>query len=38
MLIPMRTVPKWQDPQVVIEWIRACIWASVEGWPFCPLK
>jgi len=38
MLIRMKTVPQSQDPQVVIECIRACIWASIEGWPFCRLK
>lgn len=37
MLISMRTLPQEQDPRVVIEWIRACVWAGIEGWPFCPL-
>ncbi|HYP71878.1 MAG TPA: hypothetical protein VEP93_13405, partial [Variovorax sp.] len=38
MLIKMTTVPQGQDPHVVVAWIRACIWAGVEGWPFCRLK
>ena len=38
MLIKMTTVPQGQDPQIVVAWIRACIWAGIEGWPFCTLK
>jgi hypothetical protein len=38
MLIKMTTVPQAQDPQMVVAWIRACIWAGIEGWPFCRLK
>lgn len=38
MLIKMTTAPQGQDPHVVIAWIRACIWAGIEGWPFCPLE
>lgn len=38
MLIKMTTVPQGQDPHVVVAWIRACIWAGIEGWPFCRLK
>jgi hypothetical protein len=37
MFIAMRTVPRTQDARLVIACIRACIWAAVEGRPFCPL-
>ena len=37
MLIVMKTLPRAQDSRVVIAWIRACIWAGVEGRPFCVL-
>jgi hypothetical protein len=38
MLIPIKTVPVAQDPHIVLACIRACIWAGVEGWPYCVLK
>ncbi|WP_436825755.1 hypothetical protein [Variovorax sp. DT-64] len=38
MLIVMRTVPRTQDARLVIACIRACIWAAVEGRPFCLLR
>ncbi|VTU34244.1 MULTISPECIES: hypothetical protein [unclassified Variovorax] len=38
MRIPIRTVPPTQDPGIVIECIRACVWATVEGRPFCALR
>jgi hypothetical protein len=38
MLIRMTTVPQVQDPHLVVAWIRASIWANIEGWPFCKLK
>ena len=31
MLIKMTTVPQAQDPQIVVAWIRACIWAGMTG-------
>lgn len=37
MVIRIKTVPPAQDPRFVVACIRACIWASVEGRPFCPL-
>jgi hypothetical protein len=37
MLIPMKAIPVGPDPRIVIAWIRACIWADVEGRPFCRL-
>ena len=38
MFIAMRTVPRAQDARLVIACIRACVWAAVEGRPFCPLR
>lgn len=38
MLITMKSLPPAQDPRIVVACIRACVWASIEGWPFCPLK
>jgi hypothetical protein len=38
MFIVMRTVPPVQDTRLVIACIRACVWAAVEGRPFCPLR
>jgi hypothetical protein len=38
MLIPMKTSPRREVPAVVVAWIRACIWAGIEGWPYCKLK
>ncbi len=37
MLIVMKTLPRAKDSRVVIACIRACVWASVEGRPFCAL-
>jgi hypothetical protein len=37
MLIVMKHVPAAQDSRMVIAWIRACIWARVEGRPFSQL-
>lgn len=37
MYIVMKSVPRMQDQRVVIAWIRACIWAEIEGWPYCTL-
>jgi hypothetical protein len=38
MTIPMNAIPSGPDPRIVVAWIRACIWAGVEGRPFCPLQ
>jgi hypothetical protein len=38
MLVPIRNVPTGEDPRIVIECIRACVWATVEGRTFCPLR
>jgi len=38
MFIIMRRLPEGQDQHIVIACIRACIWAGVEGRPFCALK
>ncbi|WP_258187257.1 hypothetical protein [Variovorax sp. WS11] len=38
MFIVMRTVPPVQDTRLVIACIRACVWAAIEGRPFCPLR
>lgn len=37
MLIALQSVPLTQDPRFVIACIRACVWAGVEGRPFCLL-
>jgi hypothetical protein len=37
MLIIIRSLPSAQDPRIVIACIRACVWADVEGRPFCML-
>jgi len=38
MFIQMRTVPQAQDARLVVACIRACVWATVEGRPFCPFN
>jgi hypothetical protein len=38
MLIVMTSIPSAQDPRIVIACIRACVWAGVEGRPFCMLR
>jgi hypothetical protein len=38
MLVPINTAPLAQDPHIVLACIRACIWARIEGWPFCVMK
>ena len=38
MVIAVRQVPSTQDPRFVVACIRACVWAEVEGRPFCRLK
>ena len=38
MLIRLTSVPPDTDPRIVIAWIRACVWADVEGRPFCILR
>jgi hypothetical protein len=38
MLILMKSVPPAQDARIVIACIRACVWAEVEGRPFCMLR
>ena len=38
MLIMIDTVPSVQDRRVAIACIRACVWATIEGWPFCVLN
>ncbi len=37
MLIRLTCVPQATDSRIVIAWIRACVWADVEGRPFCVL-
>lgn len=37
MLIRLQSVPVSPDQHMIIAWIRACIWAGVEGRPFCRL-
>jgi hypothetical protein len=37
MFILLKHVPPVLDPRVAIACIRACVWAKVEGRPFCPL-
>jgi hypothetical protein len=38
MLIRLTAVPPATDPRIVIACIRACVWADVEGRPFCVLR
>jgi hypothetical protein len=38
MLIMIKTIPTVQDPRITIACIRACIWATIEGWPYCVLR
>ncbi|WP_256856689.1 hypothetical protein [Variovorax sp. KK3] len=38
MFIVMKTVPCAPDAHLAIACIRACVWAVVEGRPFCPLR
>ena len=38
MFIVMKRVPSAQDPRIVVACIRACVWAGVEGRPFCMLR
>jgi hypothetical protein len=38
MFIIIRSVPSGQDSRIVIACIRACVWAGVEGRPFCMLR
>ena len=38
MLIAMHHLPPAQDQHIVIACLRACVWARIEGWPFCLLK
>ena len=38
MLIRLTAIPLAPDSRIVIAWIRACVWADVEGRPFCPLR
>lgn len=38
MLIIVKSVPPTQDSRVVIACIRACVWAGIEGRPFCTLR
>lgn len=37
MFIRLAAVPAAPDRRLIIAWIRACIWADVEGRPFCRL-
>lgn len=37
MFIRLLAVPLAPDRRLVVAWIRACIWADVEGRPFCRL-
>ena len=37
MLIRLANVPAAPDPRLTVAWIRACVWADVEGRPFCRL-
>jgi hypothetical protein len=38
MLVSIRSVPAGEDSRIVIECIRACVWARIEGRRFCPLR
>jgi len=38
MVVMVNRLPLAQDPRIVIECIRACVWARIEGWPFSPLS
>jgi len=38
MLVSIRRVPAGEDPRIVIECIRACVWARIEGRRFCPMR
>jgi hypothetical protein len=38
MLVCVSRAPKVPDPCVIICCIRACVWATIEGRPFCVLK
>ena len=38
MFIVMKSLPSAQDPRIVIACIRACVWADVEGRPFCMMR
>jgi hypothetical protein len=38
MFIAMQQLPAAQDPHIVLACLRACVWARIEGWPFCLLK
>ena len=38
MFIVMKKLPSAQDPRIVIACIRACVWADVEGRPFCMMR
>jgi hypothetical protein len=35
MVIVIREVPREERPDLVINWLRASIWAFVEGRPYC---
>lgn len=35
MVIVIREVPREERPDLVINWLRASIWALVEGRPYC---
>jgi hypothetical protein len=35
MVIVIREVPREERPDLVINWLRASIWARVEGRPYC---
>ena len=38
MLIMIKTIPNTPDPRITVACIRACIWAGIEGWPYCVLR
>ena len=38
MLIVLKSAPQVPDRSIIVACIRACVWASVEGRPFCVLR
>jgi hypothetical protein len=38
MLVSVNSVRKGPNPCIIICCIRACVWATIEGRPFCVLK
>ena len=38
MLIIIKTIPSMPDPRITVACIRACIWATIEGRPYCVMR